>query len=93
MSTTDSTETPAGKEMEFSTEYELGQDNIRPMGLDIHNPVFLISSIVIFGFVLLSLANQEASAEFFGWLRPWRRSSASRRRTTGRAGRAFVPRP
>lgn len=71
MSTTDSTETPAGKEMEFSTEYELGQDNIRPMGLDIHNPVFLISSIVIFGFVLISLANQEASAEFFGWLRPW----------------------
>ncbi|MEO0681339.1 MAG: BCCT family transporter [Pseudomonadota bacterium] len=41
------------------------------MGLDIHNPVFLISSIVIFGFVLLSLSNQEASAAFFGWLRPW----------------------
>ncbi|MEM7670788.1 MAG: BCCT family transporter, partial [Pseudomonadota bacterium] len=39
--------------------------------LDIHNPVFLISSLVIIAFVLLSLANQEASAEFFGWLRPW----------------------
>lgn len=49
----------------------MGQDNIRPFGLDIHNPVFLISSIIIFGFVLISLANQEASAEFFGWLRPW----------------------
>ena len=55
----------------FSTEYEMGQDNIRPMGLDIHNPVFLISSVLIFAFVLVSLANQEASAEFFGWLRPW----------------------
>ncbi len=57
--------------MEFETDFELGQDNIRPMGLDIHNPVFVISSVVIFGFVLIALANQEASAEFFGWLRPW----------------------
>ena len=56
---------------QYATDYEMGQDNIRPMGLDIHNPVFLISSVVIFGFVLISLANQEASAEFFGWLRPW----------------------
>ncbi|MEL6477029.1 MAG: BCCT family transporter [Pseudomonadota bacterium] len=57
--------------MEFETDYEMGQDNIRPLGLDIHNPVFLISSVLIFGFVLISLANQEAAAAFFGWLRPW----------------------
>jgi len=44
----------------------MGQDNIRPFGLDLHNPVFAISSILIMGFVLLSLANQEASAAFFG---------------------------
>ncbi|MEM9736136.1 MAG: BCCT family transporter, partial [Pseudomonadota bacterium] len=55
----------------ISTDYELGQDNIRPMGLDIHNPVFLISSVVVIAFVLISLANQEAAASFFGWLRPW----------------------
>ena len=55
----------------FQTDFKLGQDNIRPFGLDIHNPVFLISSIVIAGFVLIALANQEASAEFFGWLRPY----------------------
>ncbi|MEM9147245.1 MAG: BCCT family transporter [Pseudomonadota bacterium] len=58
-------------EGQFSTDYKMGQDNIRPMGLDIHNPVFVISSLVIIGFVLLALANQQASAEFFGWLRPW----------------------
>ncbi|MEM6487827.1 MAG: BCCT family transporter, partial [Pseudomonadota bacterium] len=57
--------------MDYSTDYKMGQDNIRPLGLDIHNPVFMISSLVIFAFVLLALANQEASAEFFGWLRPW----------------------
>ena len=71
MSTSDGTSDTESNTLDFSTDYEMGQDNIRPMGLDIHNPVFLISSIVIFGFVLLALANQEASAEFFGWLRPW----------------------
>ena len=56
---------------EFQTDYEMGQDNIRPFGLDIHNPVFVISSLIIIAFVLISLANQEEAAEFFGWLRPW----------------------
>ena len=60
----------ASDDSEFQTDFELGQDNIRPFGLDIHNPVFLISGLVIIGFVLIALANQEATAEFFGWLRP-----------------------
>ncbi|MEM9342920.1 MAG: BCCT family transporter [Pseudomonadota bacterium] len=71
MATTDTEPDSGNESMDFATDFEMGQDNIRPLGLDIHNPVFLISSIVIFGFVLLALANQEASAEFFGWLRPW----------------------
>ena len=53
------------------TKHKLGDSNIRPFGLDIHNPVFLISSIVIAAFVLIALANQTATAEFFGGLRPW----------------------
>jgi BCCT family betaine/carnitine transporter len=53
------------------TRHTLGDSNIRPFGLDIHNPVFLISSVVIAGFVLIALANQDATAAFFGWLRPW----------------------
>lgn len=71
MTTPDTGPDAANKGMDYSTDYKMGQDNIRPMGLDIHNPVFLISSVVIFGFVLIALANQEATAEFFGWLRPW----------------------
>ncbi len=71
MSSSDMPPEAADNTMDYSTDYEMGQDNIRPLGLDIHNPVFLISSVVIFGFVLLALANQEASATFFGWLRPW----------------------
>ncbi|MEM1352657.1 MAG: BCCT family transporter, partial [Pseudomonadota bacterium] len=56
---------------DFETEHELGQDNIRPLGLDIHNPVFIVSGVLILGFVIVALSNQEASANFFGWLRPW----------------------
>ena len=55
---------------EIATDYEMGSHNIRPFGLDIHNPVFLVSSLIIIAFVLLSLANQEDAAAFFGWLRP-----------------------
>ncbi len=71
MANLDSSNTPSTEGSGFATDFEMGQDNIRPFGLDIHNPVFLISSLVIIAFVLLSLANQEASAEFFGWLRPF----------------------
>ncbi|MDH3969796.1 MAG: BCCT family transporter, partial [Rhodospirillales bacterium] len=52
-------------------EYEVGQDNIRILGLDIHNPVFLISAVVIVGFVIFVLMFQEGAAEMFGALRPW----------------------
>jgi len=52
-------------------EYKAGQDNIQIMGLDIHNPVFLISSVLIVGFVILVLMFQEGAAAFFGELRPW----------------------
>lgn len=52
------------------TDYELGQDNIQLFGLDIHNPVFLISGLTIVGFVLITLMFQQGAGEFFGWLRP-----------------------
>ena len=56
---------------ETQTEYQLGQDNIRPFGLDIHNPVFLISGLSIVAFVIITLMFQEGATEFFGWLRPF----------------------
>lgn len=52
------------------TEYEIGQDNITPFGLDIHNPVFMISGLSIVGFVFLTLMFQTQATEFFSWLRP-----------------------
>ncbi len=53
------------------TNYEVGQDNISPFGLDIHNPVFLVSGLSIVVFVLVTLMFQEGATAFFGWLRPF----------------------
>jgi BCCT family betaine/carnitine transporter len=55
---------------EVTTDYKIGQDNITPFGLDIHNPVFLVSGLSIVAFVLITLMFQQGATEFFGWLRP-----------------------
>jgi BCCT family betaine/carnitine transporter len=60
--TTESTESDA--------DYEVGQDNIQVLGLDVHNPVFAISAVTIVAFVFFSLVFKEQAAAFFGWLRP-----------------------
>ena len=66
--------TPDGAADIIDTDYEIGQDNIQtqigPFGLDIHNPVFLISGLSIIAFTFYALALPEQAAEFFGWLRP-----------------------
>ncbi len=56
--------------MSDNSDYEVGQDNVRIFGLDIHNPVFAISGLTIVAFVFFSLVFREQAAEFFGWLRP-----------------------
>jgi len=51
------------------TEYKAGQDNVRFWGLDIHNPVFIISTIVMLVFLVGSVLAGDAAATFFGNLR------------------------
>ena len=53
-----------------ATDYEVGQDNVRVMALDVHNPVFFISVVTIVAFVIFTLMFQEGAERFFGWLRP-----------------------
>jgi BCCT family betaine/carnitine transporter len=53
------------------TDYEIGQDNVQLFGLDIHNPVFVISGLSIVAFVIITLMFQQAASDFFGWLRPF----------------------
>lgn len=65
---------PEGASDMIDTDYTIGQDNIEtqigPFGLDIHNPVFLISGLSVVIFVLYALIAPAQAAEFFGWLRP-----------------------
>ena len=64
---------PDGPADLIETDYEIGQDNIQkqvgPFGLDIHNPVFLISGLVIVAFTFLTLIMHDQAAEAFGALR------------------------
>lgn len=52
-------------------DYEVGQDNVQIMGLDIHNPVFGISALVIVAFVIFVLIFHDSAATMFGDLRKW----------------------
>ncbi|HMB46803.1 MAG TPA: BCCT family transporter, partial [Afifellaceae bacterium] len=53
------------------TDYEIGQDNIKPFGLDIHNPVFLISGLAIVAFVIITLMFKESAKDVFEGMRNW----------------------
>jgi BCCT family betaine/carnitine transporter len=65
---------PEGAADIIDTDYKIGQDNIQtkigPFGLDIHNPVFVISGLVVIAFVAYALIAPQQAADFFGWLRP-----------------------
>ncbi|WP_371060284.1 BCCT family transporter [Rhodosalinus sp. 5P4] len=65
---------PEGESDIIETEYEIGQDNIEgkvgPFGFDIHNPVFVISGLVVVAFVAYALILPQQASDFFGWLRP-----------------------
>jgi BCCT family betaine/carnitine transporter len=51
--------------------HEIGEHNIEVLGLDIHNPVFVISAILSVALVILTMLFQEQAAVIFGDLRVW----------------------
>ncbi|MDB2705713.1 BCCT family transporter [Pseudomonadota bacterium] len=72
--TIESVMAPDGEAAIIDTDYELGQDNIETkvwgLEFDLHNPVFLLSSLAILTIVALTLFAPETSKAFFDWLRP-----------------------
>ena len=64
--------TPDGDVSVIDTPYEVGQDNVQgqvgPVVFDIHNPVFLISSLTTVAFVLITLIFQDQASAVFNWL-------------------------
>ncbi|MDD7910366.1 BCCT family transporter [Pseudovibrio exalbescens] len=66
---------PEGAADIIDTEYEVGQDNITaqvgPLGLDVHNPVFLISGMTIATFVVITLTLRTSVEPLFNDLRTY----------------------
>ncbi|MBO6899958.1 MAG: BCCT family transporter [Rhizobiaceae bacterium] len=50
---------------------EPGQDNVKVLGLDVHNPVFFFSAVVIVAFVIVTLIFRDSAGEVLGGLRTW----------------------
>ncbi len=69
------TDTAASDPFYDEVTHEVGEHNIQaqvgPFGLDIHNPVFLISGLGIFAFVIGTLMAPEAATGLFGDMRNW----------------------
>jgi BCCT family betaine/carnitine transporter len=57
------------------TEHEIGENNIQIAGLDIHNPVFIVSAVLTIALVVGTLIFQEQAAVIFGDMRKWITSS------------------
>ena len=55
----------------YETDYEIGRDNINPLGLDLHAPVFPVSACLILAFVIGSLLFPEASNSALTATRVW----------------------
>ncbi|ADC70540.1 MULTISPECIES: BCCT family transporter [unclassified Thioalkalivibrio] len=58
-------------EARYETDHEIGEQNINPLGLDLHNPVFAVSALLILAFVILSLMFPEQADEGLGATRAW----------------------
>jgi BCCT family betaine/carnitine transporter len=61
----------AAQEALYETEYEVGQDNLRRWGMDIHHPVFWISSGLVLLFVVGVLMAPEAAKKAFDGAKWW----------------------
>ncbi|MBS97690.1 MAG: glycine/betaine ABC transporter [Oceanospirillaceae bacterium] len=55
----------------YDTDYQVGQDNVKLMGLDVHNPVFGISAGLILMFIIATLLFPSGAKEALTGARGW----------------------
>lgn len=55
----------------FTTTYRAGQDNIRKWGMDMHNPVFFVSAVLVVLFVISTLINPVGAKKIFDATKAW----------------------
>ena len=51
---------------DYTSDHRVGEDNIQALGLDVHNPVFLVAGTTIVLFVAFALALPTLAADLFG---------------------------
>lgn len=61
----------AADEIDYETDYEAGQDNVNPFGLEMHNPVFFISAVLIIFFVGTTLIFPDISKTYLEAMKAW----------------------
>ncbi|TVP86156.1 MAG: BCCT family transporter, partial [Thioalkalivibrio sp.] len=55
----------------YDTGHEIGEQNINPLGLDLHNPVFVVSALLILLFVIGALVFPDAASNGMTAAREW----------------------
>lgn len=55
----------------YTTEHEVGENNIEFMGMDIHNPVFVVSAVLVLGFIIFTLAMPELANDWLNGAKTW----------------------
>ena len=55
----------------YTTDYKIGQDNLKKYGFDIHNPVFIISAILILVFVIGTISAPKEAKEILDGAKWW----------------------
>lgn len=55
----------------YETEHQVGENNVEIMGMDLHNPVFFFSSLLIVLFVILTLVFPESAKQVFDASKNW----------------------
>ncbi|MEO0467158.1 MAG: BCCT family transporter [Pseudomonadota bacterium] len=58
-------------DLDYETDYEIGQDNVEVFGLDIHNPVFFVAAGLILSFCIGALAMPELASTALSGARDW----------------------
>ncbi len=55
----------------YKTNYKIGQDNLQKYGFDIHNPVFIISAMLILVFVIGTILSPKEAKEVLDGAKWW----------------------
>ncbi|MBJ7536491.1 BCCT family transporter [Marinomonas transparens] len=66
-----SNKSPDASREEYNTSYKVGQDNVQFLGLDVHNPVFGTSALIIFAFIIGSIWFPADAKEMLMGARGW----------------------